>query len=484
MDFRQIGRAIRTNWVFSLVAFVVCVGIGAASALLPAKQYQATALIVANPTPGSDSTSSVAAIQFFLPQLALEAEDAAELDQVAKGVPARYANDAVALAATSDPATGTITVTGNSTDPEAAAAYVNANSRLLVKLAASNTYFTLVLPTPASVPDAPTNPRKEILLASIVLGLIAAVLVALGADAIRRRLNQVEETRSLLNIPVLAEVPRMGRHALHPSEVFKKGAHPLILEAFQEMRSNLLLALPSDRPAAIAVISGDAGEGKSSVASDLAWVLASERRQVTVIDCDLRKPTMHLLLGTALGPGVSGRRTLDLSHLMCATDNSYLNVIPAGIPDRHPVDIISAHLPALLSELRDDGSHVVIDCPPLIGVAETLLVAAMVDVVVLVVDARHYDPAHVQQYKARLEEAGATVIGVVLNRVRMAAKRWDRSHNYAVPEPEDVGTVVPVTQSSRITAPKPKPNPNPNPTIKPSTVNNLPPPPTKRRSAS
>lgn len=457
MDFRQIGRAIRTNWVYALLAFLVCLGVGGASAVLPAKQYQATALLLATPNSTSaDPTGSVAAIQFFLPQLALEAQDSAEVRAVTRTVPARYADLPVSLSAVSDPATGTITVTGTSTNPEAAAAFVNADARQLSALEAKDAYFSLVSPAPASVPGAPTNPRKEILFASFVLGLIAAVLVALGADAIRRRLNQVEETRNLLNLPVLAEVPRMGRHALHPSEVFKRGAHPLILEAFQEMRSNLLLALPSDRPAAIAVISGDAGEGKSSVASDLAWVLASERRQVTVVDCDLRKPTMHLLLGTALGPGVSGRRTLDLAHLLCATDNSYLNVIPAGIPDRHPVDIISAYVPTLLSDLRDDGSHVIVDCPPLIGVAETLLVAAMVDVVVLVVDARHFDPTHVQQYKTRLEEAGATVIGVVLNRVRMGAKRWDRSHNYAVPEPEEVGTVVAVTQAPRTVIPPAK----------------------------
>src|ERR1019366_7554803 len=156
-----------------------------------------------------------------------------------------------------------------------------------------------------------------------------------------------------------------------------------------------------------------------------------EHRLVTVVDCDLRRPTMHLLLGAATGPGVSGRLSSDLDHLMSTTRNPYLTFIPAGIPDRHPVDIVSSYVPSLLGELQEQGRHVVVDCPPLNGVAETLLLAAMVDVVVLVVDARHFDPAQVQHCQARLQEAGATVIGVVLNRGR--SKRRNRSYGYADP---------------------------------------------------
>jgi Mrp family chromosome partitioning ATPase len=148
---------------------------------------------------------------------------------------------------------------------------------------------------------------------------------------------------------------------------------------------------------------------------------------------------MHLLLGAAIGPGVSGRRSLELDQLVCSTRNPNLNLIPAGIPDRHPVDIVSAYVPSLLAELREAGRHVIVDCPPLNGVAETLLLTADVDVVVLVVDARRFDPAQVQHCQARLEEAGATVIGVVLNRVRIGAKRRKRHYDYGLRPEESEG---------------------------------------------
>jgi hypothetical protein len=69
-------------------------------------------------------------------------------------------------------------------------------------------------------------------------------------------------------------------------------------------------------------------------------------------------------------------------------------------------------------------------------------------VVVFVIDARRFDPEHVQHHQTRLQEAGATVVGVVLNRVRMGAKRWDRSHSYAIHHPESGQPFPPIQVSS------------------------------------
>jgi capsular exopolysaccharide synthesis family protein len=448
MDFRQVGRALRANVLIALAVFIAIVVIGGAAAYLPAKKYQASVLLLAVPAQSAIATGGgVAYINYILPQLAIVAQDDAQLSKVVNEVPAALAHVPVSVAAVSDPSTGTVTLTGTSINPAAAAAFVNTDARILLADQKNKAVYSLLEPSPAQVPDTASNPGKPLLVGAIAFAAIAAVFAAMGADAVRRRVNQVEETRLAANLPVLAEVPRAGRTALRPSLVFSNESEPLVLEAFQELRSNLLLALPADRPTSVAILSGEAGEGKSSVAADLAWALASEHRLVTVVDCDLRRPTMHLLLGAATGPGVSGRLSSDLDHLMSTTRNPYLTFIPAGIPDRHPVDIVSSYVPSLLSELQEQGRHVVVDCPPLNGVAETLLLASMVDVVVLVVDARHFDPARVQQSQARLQEAGATVIGVVLNRVR--AKRRNHSYGYATTTPYGDDVVFPAGSAIR-----------------------------------
>jgi non-specific protein-tyrosine kinase len=197
----------------------------------------------------------------------------------------------------------------------------------------------------------------------------------------------------------------------------------MAMEAFQELRSNLLISLPAGASAMIAVTSCDPGEGKTSVATNIAWALAAGDRHVTAIDCDLRKPALHTQMGVPFGPGVTSRRTEDALAHASRTPNPYLDVIPAGIIDRHPSDIVSAHLPLLIEQLRERHDTAVIDCPPLIGVAETVLIATMVDLVIVVVDER------LQQCLLRLDNANANV-AIVLNRVRFNRRRRDGTYGY------------------------------------------------------
>jgi len=216
---------------------------------------------------------------------------------------------------------------------------------------------------------------------------------------------------------------------VRPGELFVKHTEPMAMEAFQELRSNLLISLPSGSSATIAVTSCDAAEGKTSVATNIAWALASQDRHVTAIDCDLRKPSLHTAMGVPFGPGVTSRRTEDALAHSSRTQNPYLEVIPAGIIDRHPSDIVSAHLPLLIDELRARNETVVVDCPPLIAVAETVLIAAMVDLVIVVVDARRFNPERLQQSLLRLGEANSNV-AIVLNRVRFNRRRRGGAYGY------------------------------------------------------
>jgi hypothetical protein len=139
---------------------------------------------------------------------------------------------------------------------------------------------------------------------------------------------------------------------------------------------------------------------------------------------------LHLELGVPFGPGVAGRGAEGANRQLVATANAQLTVVPAGIPDRHPTDIVAAHVPPLLDDLTKDGRTVVVDCPPLAGVAETVLLATMVDVVVVVVDTRRFNPDRLAQALARLDAAGATVAGVVLNRIHLSRKRRRSYHGY------------------------------------------------------
>ena len=244
------------------------------------------------------------------------------------------------------------------------------------------------------------------------------------AAGVRRRLSRVTEVKERIGATVLGEIPRVAMTGLRPTDLFVKHSEPMAMEAFQELRSNLLISLPAGASAMIAVTSCDPGEGKTSVSTNIAWALAAQDRHVTAIDCDLRKPALHTQMGVPFGPGVTSRRTEDALAHASRTPNPYLDVIPAGIIDRHPSDIVSAHLPLLIEQLRERHETAVIDCPPLIGVAETVLIATMVDLVIVVVDARRFNPERLQQCLLRLDTAN-TNVAIVLNRVRFNRKRRD-----------------------------------------------------------
>ena len=313
--------------------------IGAAFAVLPAKQYEASVVLLAQPPPGAtDPGSDVGAIQIEIPQIVVEATNAGVADQARVLVPARYRSEPVKLSATGDPSSNSVTIVATSSDPAAAQAYANALAAKVLQLTNREATTTLVLSElgPAQLPTTPTNPRKTIVVASIAFGLIAAVFAALEAASLRRRFVTADEIRERVGLTVLGEVPMLVHAGGGPAEIFESTEDQRALEAFQQLRSSLHLLFQDTSPT-IAVTSWDAREGKSSVASHVAWALAMPGRSVVAVDCDLRKPSLHEIFGVALSPGVSDYFAADgPDELMAPTGNRYLDLIPAGVPGRHP----------------------------------------------------------------------------------------------------------------------------------------------------
>jgi capsular exopolysaccharide synthesis family protein len=434
MEIRQLIRDVRRNLPVALAAFVLCVVAGAAAAFLPAKHYTATTLIAVQPAPNSavSGGSNVGGlIAIVAPQLPAEATAASNQARARLNVPPPYRAIGATVTATVDPGTFIVTISATSTNKVAASKYANAVAARLIYIQQppAESGYTLNQLSPATPPTSPSNPRTPILLGAAAFGVILGIFAAMWAAGIRRRLSRVTEVKERIGATVLGEIPRVALSGLRPTDLFVKHSEPMAMEAFQELRSNLLISLPAGASAMIAVTSCDPGEGKTSVSTNIAWALAAQDRHVTAIDCDLRKPALHTQMGVPFGPGVTSRRTEDALAHASRTPNPYLDVIPAGIIDRHPSDIVSAHLPLLIEQLRERHETAVIDCPPLIGVAETVLIATMVDLVIVVVDARRFNPERLQQCLLRLDTAN-TNVAIVLNRVRFNRKRRDGTYGY------------------------------------------------------
>ncbi|MFZ0251031.1 MAG: hypothetical protein WAL61_13875 [Acidimicrobiales bacterium] len=420
MDLRQIVRSVRAHWIVALVTFLVCVLIGAAYVVIPAKHYEATVVLFAQPPANAtDPGSDVSAIQIEIPQIVAEAESPTVANYASSQVAARFRSVPVTISASGDPSSNSITISASSTDPAAAQAYANATAAHVLRITNRQAGSVLVLSElgTAELPTTPTNPRATVIVASLVFGVIAAVFAALGAAALRRS-GLADQIWDRVKLPVLGEVPTFEPDEASPAEMFS-GAGTAV-EAFQQLRSRLHIMFQETHPV-IAFTSCEAREGKSSVVAHTAWALATPGYFVVAIDGDLRQPTLHDIFGVKLSPGVSDiAAATGPSELLAGTGNRYLEVIPAGLPDRHPADIAAADVPRLLRALVESDRTVVLDCPPISGMAETGILLAKADAVVVVVDARTINFEHLEQGLAEIRASGANIVGIVLNRVRQS----------------------------------------------------------------
>lgn len=419
MDLRQIVRSVRANWLVAVVTFLFFVGIGFVYAVLPAKQYEASVVLLAQPplntaNPGPD----VGAIQIEIPQIVVEAQNQVIEAEAKADVPAQFRSVPVKITAVGDPSSNSVSINATSTNPAAAQAYANATAARVVHVTNRDAASLLTLSQlgTAELPTTPTNPSKTVAVASVAFGLIAAVFAALGVAALRRFVA-AEEVWDRLGLPVLGEVPTLAGADANPADMFKS-ADARGLEAFQQLRSYLHIMFQDTHPV-IAFTSCEPREGKSSIASHTAWVLATPGQFVVAVDGDLRQPRLHQIFGVKLSPGVSDIPSANgPTDLLASTENRYLDLIPAGVPTRHPADIAAADVPRLLRALRESDRTVVLDCPPITGIAETTILVAKADAVVLVVDARRFNYEHLEQGLAQMRASGANVVGIVLNRVR------------------------------------------------------------------
>lgn len=420
MELRQIARDIRNNALVAVGTMALCLAIGVAAAFVPKPQYRANVSLLAQPA--GDAVNAVAVIQFVIPQLPTMVEDPATLAAARAEVPSAERSTPVAVTASADQGTGVLVISATSPDAAAAADYANALAKRTIAMQPKTGLYQLVQLSPARPPTSPSNPKAPVLAGAAGFGVIAALFAAMGAAGLRRRSNRVAEVRDTVGTAVLAEVPRLrvDRQLGRPAGV---GGDPWAVEAFQELQSSLLLLRP-ELPFTVAVTSPDAGAGKTTVAANLARVLATGDQRVTAIDADLRKPALHRELGVSASRGLS---TWSASPLLRSvtqeTTNPLLDVIASGMPDRHPAEVVSSSLPRVLEGLRAKKSLVVIDCPPVLGVAETVLIARAVNVVVVVVNGRRFRPERLAQAVSRLQGSHAEIAGVVINQARFARRR-------------------------------------------------------------
>ena len=310
------------------------------------------------------------------------------------------------------------------------------DATLSATLQATNVH--IIDPAPAPVNPIRPNRRKN-MAAGLLVGLILGITLAFLQEALDSSVRTTEEAERLVNAPALAVIPSEanGRKRRQPADghslipagpngvglvVLKRPSSPLA-ESFRSLRTSVLLSTAPRPPQTLLVTSAQVGEGKTSTATNLAMSFAQRGGPVLMIDADLRRPSVAKTLGVPNEKGLSsfltGAHSLD-EVLIQYEHVPNLWIIPAGPRPPDPAELLSSHvMEATLKDLMKRFTQIVIDSPPLLLVTDGVVLSAMVDGVILVVASGSTARGALARAHRILENAGARVLGMVLNKVDM-----------------------------------------------------------------
>lgn len=248
----------------------------------------------------------------------------------------------------------------------------------------------------------------------LVLGILLGIGVGVVRDVLRDRISGRDDAEQVAgDVPVLAALPHMERDDRDGLEV----EAPAAREGFRYLRTALRFHLLEDENTIIAVTSALSQEGKSTTAMNLARALAVDGTRVALIDCDLRRPSVHRVLGLPADIGLTsvllGEVTAsDAIHY--PTDN--LAVLPAGPPVSNPSELLgSKRFANLLRLVADQAELTILDVPPVLPVADPLAVGRHIGGVLVVARAGLVRRKELRTTLERLREVAIPIIGIVVN---------------------------------------------------------------------
>ncbi|MGH9138210.1 MAG: polysaccharide biosynthesis tyrosine autokinase, partial [Acidimicrobiales bacterium] len=289
-------------------------------------------------------------------------------------------------------------------------------------------------------PVVPT-PERTIALAAIV-GLVLGIGAALLVDYLDESVVSADDVAAIGGPPVLSVVPVEAPPDERPLALSEPTSSAV--ESYRGLRTNLLF-LGLDKPLRLVQLtSALPGEGKTTTAGNLAVVLAAAGKQVVLVDADLRKPRLHTMFGINPAPGLT---EVILGHPMQDAIRKVgdgLYVLPAGSPPANPAEmLISQHVSAVLRTLAEQYEHVVVDSSPVLPVADAVGIAAAADGVLLVAQAKRVSRRALVDALARMNQVGAQVFGVVLNRAPRGRAGYGRGYGYGYGYDYGHGTPAP-----------------------------------------
>jgi tyrosine-protein kinase Etk/Wzc len=295
------------------------------------------------------------------------------------------------------------------------------------RIAKASTISNIDIVDSAIAPSKPIKPKKGM---NILIGLLFGCMLGAGLVFFQEYLDDTikdaDEAKRAMGLPLLAVIPHISSREIRLNGSVPK-RDPLITqsepksvvaEAFRSLRTNLHFTAINKDKKIILVTSTFPGEGKSIISSNLANIFTQTGARVLLIDCDLRRSSLHTQFGHSKTPGLSELLTGDVTFAEAKHDVGItgLDLITAGTTPPNPSELLGSEVmrQVLLSQ-RENYDYIIIDAPPVLAVTDAPVLTTISDIVILIMEAGRVPIKAAQHMREILTTMHASVAGIIIN---------------------------------------------------------------------
>jgi succinoglycan biosynthesis transport protein ExoP len=251
----------------------------------------------------------------------------------------------------------------------------------------------------------------------ILVGLIVGVGLAFFIEYLDTSVKTIDDVEQALGSPVLGVIPQ------NVGSLLEEGPDSPHAEAYRVLRTNVMFSKKTEGASTMTVVSGGAGEGKSTTIFNLATIFAQNNNRVLVVDSDLRRPSLHKIIGVSNAKGLTDYllEKVKMEDVIQTTNMTTLDFLPSGkLPSSSMGILNSPQMKAFIKEVKNRYDFVFFDSPPIMGVSDASVLASEVDMALLVIQYRKYPQAMTVRAKQMVEKVGGNLLGVVLNNINIS----------------------------------------------------------------
>lgn len=284
---------------------------------------------------------------------------------------------------------------------------------------------------PADTPQKPSSPKMALnLVVALLAGLAIGAVAAFALEQLDEAIADPGEVERRLGLPLLGSVPKLSSGTPLQALADRKSD---MVDAYLAVQTNLGFTTEHGVPRTLVVTSTRPAEGKSTTALALATMLARAQRRVILVDGDMRSPSIHHLGGVDHSHGLSNFLSGDnniepLTFSM--TELGFTAMSSGPIPPNAAELLTGNRLQLLIERLLETYDHVVIDSPPVMGLADAPLIASRVEGVVYAVESHGIRSSMVKAALGRLVAANARILGSVLTKFEAKKAHYGYGYEY------------------------------------------------------